>query len=410
MPARKRFRLILGLIKLLSALAGLPATLLCAMALIGVATGNVWLRGLGAILIAFALPLLLADRLLPSADQERARGLVSDTLVLCWLAIPVVVAGLAHQWTRDPLAVEADRLAASGWQRAAKATYWLASVRPERATPERGRSATARKAQTPVAAPEGTAEPAKGASPQTKRERAATNASPGGSPGARADAGPDAASGAPAKYTPAELFRKFAPAVVSIKVGSARAFGQAGGGTGFLIDDAGTIATNSHVIHDARVVAVKVKGGDWINKVQLLVEDEKADLALMRIPADRLPPALELADSNTIQVGERVVAIGNPLGLEHTLTDGLVSARRVYQGRKWIQMSTPISPGNSGGPLFNQRGHVVGVTTAQIGSFLGRAQNLNLAVPINELKRLLKSKYPNQRSVGSEQPDMGQTW
>jgi S1-C subfamily serine protease len=72
----------------------------------------------------------------------------------------------------------------------------------------------------------------------------------------------------------------------------------------------------------------------------------------------------------------------------------------VYEGRNWIQMSVPVSPGNSGGPLFDMKGRVIGVTTAQIGSFFGRAQNLNLAVPVNVVKQHLKKSYPGRHKVG----------
>ena len=100
-------------------------------------------------------------------------------------------------------------------------------------------------------------------------------------------------------------------------------------------------------------------------------------------------------------MGERAISIGNPLGLEHTLTTGEVSARRKFQGRAWIQMSTPISPGNSGGPVFNTRGQVIGVTTASIGAG-GHAQNLNLAVPINVLKAMIKPEYPDKHELGKK--------
>ena len=122
-----------------------------------------------------------------------------------------------------------------------------------------------------------------------------------------------------------------------------------------------------------------------------------------------LPPALAeivddfgaLGDSDKVVVGERAISIGNPLGLEHTLTDGLVSSRRMYEGRAWIQMSVPVSPGNSGGPLFDMHGEVIGITTAQLGGgAFGRAQNLNLAVPVNELKKMIKPEYPGRRKVG----------
>ena len=131
------------------------------------------------------------------------------------------------------------------------------------------------------------------------------------------------------------------------------------------------------------------------------------DLASLKIdptkPADGTAGevgAVTLGDSDKIVVGERAVSIGNPLGLEHTLTDGLVSSRRMYEGRAWIQMSVPVSPGNSGGPVFNMHGEVIGITTAQLGGVFGRAQNLNLAVPVNELKKLIKTDYPGRRKIG----------
>ncbi len=179
-----------------------------------------------------------------------------------------------------------------------------------------------------------------------------------------------------------------------------------GGGTGFLIDADGTIATNHHVIEGATRVQVKFLSGSVFEDGDLLVDDEKADLALLRIDLTRpldgsrvdVKP-LGLGNSDDVVVGEHAIVIGNPLGLESTLTDGLVSSRRVYEGRPWIQFSAPISSGNSGGPILNMRGEVIGVTTASIAS--GRvAQNLNLAVPINELKKLIRTEYPNRRKLG----------
>src|SRR5262249_48026703 len=171
--------------------------------------------------------------------------------------------------------------------------------------------------------------------------------------------------------SPAELFKELAPSVVTIFVGKGA---KEGSGTGFVIDADGTIATNHHVIADATAATVKFYKGTIYDGVDLLAEDHAADVALLRIdvdkPSDRgarveLAP-LRLGDSEAVVVGERATAIGNPLGLEHTLTDGLVSARRVYQDRPWIQISVPVSPGNSGGPLFNLRGEVIGITTAKV--------------------------------------------
>jgi S1-C subfamily serine protease len=180
-----------------------------------------------------------------------------------------------------------------------------------------------------------------------------------------------------------------------------------GGGTGFLIDKHGTIATNQHVVNGAKRVRVTFMQGAVFEAPELLIEDASVDLALLRVtlakPDAGDPVAVaptELGDSEAIVVGERAISIGNPLGLDHTLTDGLISARRVYEGRHWIQTSVPISPGNSGGPLFNLKGQVIGVTTASLGDIFGRAQNLNLAVPANILKQLLKDKYPAKRRFG----------
>ena len=211
----------------------------------------------------------------------------------------------------------------------------------------------------------------------------------------------------PVDKTPADLFREVSPSVVSI---TARGPAGEGGGTGFVIDKEGTIATNHHVIENATRVRIKFAGGATFDDVELLVDDSGADLALLRIdlsaPFDggRLDvKPLPLANSDEVVVGERAIVIGNPLGLESTLTDGLVSPRRIYENRAWIQFSAPIGSGNSGGPVFNMRGEVIGVATASLS---GRehgaavAQNLNLAVPINELKKLVRTEYPSRRKLG----------
>jgi S1-C subfamily serine protease len=172
-----------------------------------------------------------------------------------------------------------------------------------------------------------------------------------------------------------------------------------------LIDDKGTIATNHHVIDEAKEASVKFMRGALYEEVYVLAQDPQADLALLQIdlsaPSDgdvEDTEPLTLGDSDKIVVGERAISIGNPLGLEHTLTTGIVSARRTYQGKQWIQMSTPISPGNSGGPVFNEKGDVMGVSTATIGRGFG--QNLNLAVPVDVLKAMIKPSYPAKRKVG----------
>jgi len=381
-PMPGALRGVFGLVKFACILGGLPLTVLCLMAVVGAITGSGWIRLVAAVVVAIGLPLLLVDRLLPD-DRDRARGLPSDVLALFYVGVPLLFAGAAHGLTLRMLAVEGDRLHGGGWGRTGDVAYWLASVEP--------------------AAPE--ERPKKDPGKAKIRDKARDKA---GKPAVRADGGgpadgsvprPDAKPAAPAKYTPAEIFRRCSPSVVNIKV-------NAGAGTGFAIDDKGTIATNSHVIHNATSVEVKLKDGEWVRKVELLVENEEADLALLRIDHAKLPPPLPLGDSDAATVGDQVVAIGNPLGLEHTLTDGLISARRIHRARKWLQISVPISPGNSGGPLIDMTGKVLGVTTAGFSAWSG-AQNLNLAVPINELKKLIKDHYPDRKPVGSDNP---QTW
>jgi S1-C subfamily serine protease len=207
--------------------------------------------------------------------------------------------------------------------------------------------------------------------------------------------------------TPAELFKRLAPAVVTIVLVDDSGE-EIGGGTGFLIDQSGTTVTNHHVIERGRKVNVKFMDGALYEDVLMLADDPANDLALLRLtlakPKSGKPPVFEplkLGNSDTVVVGERAISIGNPLGLDHTLTDGLVSARRTINGRPWIQMSVPISPGNSGGPLFNMRGEVIGVTTAQIGdAMLARAQNLNIAVPVKILAQHVQASYPEARPFG----------
>jgi S1-C subfamily serine protease len=107
-----------------------------------------------------------------------------------------------------------------------------------------------------------------------------------------------------------------------------------------------------------------------------------------------------------VEVGEAVLVIGNPLGLEHTLSTGVVSARRLYRDKRWVQITAPLSPGNSGGPVFDQKGSTIGVATAVVGPGFG--QNLNLAVPIDQVRAMLKPQYPGKRKLGSSAAKGGQ--
>lgn len=172
---------------------------------------------------------------------------------------------------------------------------------------------------------------------------------------------------------------KVSPAVVHIKVHKKAARRQwapgqrqlAGAGSGFIISPEGFVVTNSHVVNGANKIEVDAPDGRSF-EAQLIGDDPATDLAVIRIYADKLS-FLKLGDSNQLRVGQLVIAIGNPFGFEHTVTAGVVSALgrslRSSTGRlidNVIQTDTALNPGNSGGPLVNIRGEVVGINTAII--------------------------------------------
>ncbi len=163
-------------------------------------------------------------------------------------------------------------------------------------------------------------------------------------------------------------------------------------GSGFVIHPDGYVVTNFHVIDRASTVSVKFDD-DTEFDAKVIGGDPITDIALLQIEADRALPAVPLGDSSTIQVGDYVVAIGNPLGLSHSVTAGIVSAldRRDlpiegqdHQGN-FIQIDAPINPGNSGGPLINMDGEVIGINTA----INRQGQGISFAIPINLVKTLL---------------------
>lgn len=390
-----------GVVKVLAIIVGLAATMIALMACIGRFTSSGWIRVLGALVIALAVPAVIADRLLPEDDPVRARGLPGDVFALGWLGFGLLFAVGLHSMTRSWLSDEGARLDKAGVGSVARVAYLLAGAErphPAKAAPPRAASASA-----PASASAAKPTPASSAPEPLPSASASANE-------AGHDAGP--VRPAPKKSgdrTPAELFKELAPAVVTIAVEEGH--GQAGSGTGFVIDRRGTIVTNHHVIGGAKHVQVRFMGGSTFNDVELLADSPSDDVALIRVDPKKPshgPPVdvdpVELGDSDSVVVGEHVIAIGNPLGLDHTLTDGLVSSRRLYQGKRWIQISVPISPGNSGGPLFDMRGKVVGITTAQFAGMFGRIQNLNLAIPVNTLKKLIQSNYSGARRFGSGAP------
>ncbi|MGA1796835.1 MAG: DegQ family serine endoprotease [bacterium] len=160
-------------------------------------------------------------------------------------------------------------------------------------------------------------------------------------------------------------------------------------GSGFVIDKEGYILTNNHVVRDAEDILVTLDNGNEY-QAKVIGKDDDMDVALLKIEAKGTLPVVELGDSDVLQIGEWVVAIGNPFGLEHTVTAGIVSAkwRTIGQGpyNSFIQTDASINPGNSGGPLFNIKGEVVGINTA----IVAEGQGIGFAIPINMVKDVLE--------------------
>ncbi|MHB8121068.1 MAG: DegQ family serine endoprotease [Desulfuromonadaceae bacterium] len=165
-------------------------------------------------------------------------------------------------------------------------------------------------------------------------------------------------------------------------------------GSGFIIEG-GYILTNNHVIAGADEIKVKLADNREF-KAEIKGADERLDLALLKIDAKEILPTAQLGDSDAIQIGEWVMAIGNPFGLAETVTAGIISAKGRVIGSgpydDYIQTDASINPGNSGGPLFNSRGEVIGINTAIVSG----GQGIGFAIPVN----LAKSIIPQLREKG----------
>jgi serine protease Do len=174
-----------------------------------------------------------------------------------------------------------------------------------------------------------------------------------------------------------------------------------GVGSGFIIDSNGTILTNDHVVGEAQKISVTLSDGKSYD-AKVIGKDQKTDIAVIKIDAGRELPAVTLGNSDHLEVGEWVVAIGNPFGLDHTVTSGIVSAkgRQIGAGPydNFIQTDASINPGNSGGPLLNLRGEVVGINTA-IFSQTGGNIGIGFAIPTNSVKDLLPQLKEKGRVV-----------
>lgn len=255
--------------------------------------------------------------------------------------------------------------------------------------------------------------------PAARASGAAPSASASTSASVAASASGAAPSASPAKpiaapppvvperdFAPDELFAARSDAVVLVRVSrtvppdslEAKLFGvveMSGHGSGFFVDGSGLIVTNAHVVEGATRVLVRLRDGRQFDEATLELYDRARDLALLSVGGEGLPYA-PLADGE-VKVGARALAIGSPRGLDHSLTDGIVSAERKKGGVRMLQFQSTIAPGSSGGPLFDARGRVIGVTTATEGA------GLNYAVHAAHVRELLtKERTPKPLAKWTE--------
>lgn len=213
---------------------------------------------------------------------------------------------------------------------------------------------------------------------------------------------------APSSYQPREsaeavvmdVYQRLNPAVVNIAARRLaltfwmRVIPQTGQGTGFVIDSQGHILTNNHVVANAENLEVTFSGGKKV-EARLVGRDTVTDLAVIKVKPFREMQVAPLGNSSRLAVGQRVIAIGNPFGFQHTVTSGFISAlgRDIAVGQRtlvgMIQTDAAINPGNSGGPLINTRGEVIGINTViftQAGAFTG----IGFAQPIDRARKVAR--------------------
>ena len=183
--------------------------------------------------------------------------------------------------------------------------------------------------------------------------------------------------------SPADITARATPAIVTVRAGDSL-------GTGFLVRPDGWVVTNFHVVRGANAITVVLSDHREFPVVQIMNANRLHDLVILRIDAQQLP-VLALGNSDHVRAGDSVLAIGHPLGFEDTVSNGLISAvREVHTGLSVLQISAPIAPGSSGGPLFNDHGEVIGVATAIVTT----GQNLNFGLPSKYVAELVLRPHP----------------
>ncbi len=187
-----------------------------------------------------------------------------------------------------------------------------------------------------------------------------------------------------------QVARQSRASVVVISV-EGREGGQAGTGTGFIVSEEGLIATNLHVIGEARPIGVQKADGTKLSVAGVHAWDRAQDLAILRVERPEQPlQALPLAEDMRVEDGQAIVVMGNPYGLRHSVVAGVVSGTREIEGRTMLQLAIPIEPGNSGGPVLDASGRVLGVVTMKSAV----TNNLGFAVTAEALRTLLEKPNP----------------
>lgn len=188
----------------------------------------------------------------------------------------------------------------------------------------------------------------------------------------------------PTTLEPKQILQRESPGIVTVFAvdNKGKPFAL---GSGFIVRSNGLVVTNYHVIKGANDAQIKLQTGEIYENVRVFDYDRRRDIAILKIRAAQLK-TITIGDSNGVEAGDRAYAIGNPEGYSYTISDGLISARRILDGNEEFQITVPISHGSSGGPLYNALGQVIGITSS---GYMEGAQNLNFAVPIKYVLAML---------------------
>jgi hypothetical protein len=185
-----------------------------------------------------------------------------------------------------------------------------------------------------------------------------------------------------AEMTTSQIAQKYSPSVVTI-IALDENDQPLSLGSGFFVNQNGEIVTNYHVLQDSAKATIRTARGEKGDILEIIKADPELDLVVAKTSLKNTVP-VRLGDSDRAKAGDDIVAIGNPAGLERTVSKGIISGIRKTEGVNFIQITAPISPGSSGGPVFNQSGETIGVATASFTT----GQNLNFAMPINYIKSI----------------------